>query len=148
MVRKKMAAPTGECGTRPVFKAKPHQFTSPRLASQVGSSRLQSAFRSSPAAWPGVDPLHRDPLADETLFHDPELYRVSIDGARFRVFDGGALPPATIDRLDYCVGACDFAIVCPLNYGDADAYAIMRAGDLECLLRLADFGPLTWRRRA
>lgn len=147
MPQKEKAAPELRSGTRPVFKeAKRSQITSHWPTMQAGNSWLQSAFRSSPAAWPGVDPTHRDPLADEMLFSEPQLFRVSIDGTRFRVFDGGALPPAMIDRLAYIVADFDFGIVCPPNYGDADAFAVMRAGDLESLLALADFGPLTWRR--
>jgi hypothetical protein len=123
------------------------QNTPPSPPKQGRNRHCHPAFRASPACWPGVDPLADDPLGDDSLFVEPTLYRVTIDGARFSVADAEALPAATIDLLQFILGGQDFGIVCPTNYGESDAFVVVRARDFEALLEFADYGPLTWATR-
>lgn len=119
--------------SRPIAGARRHPF-------------IASAFRASPDAWPSVDFLHRDPLGDDSLFAEPELFRVFLDddADRPRVEYGGPLPPATIARLAYIAGEHDFGLVMPAASGAVDAFAVMRAADLETIL---GFGAGTLTRR-
>lgn len=142
------AAPAGECRTRPVGEAKHSENRTTRGVPQAQSRSLQAAFRTSPDCWPGVDFLHVDALADESLFVESELYRIFLDAAadRPRVEYGGPLPPSMIDRLAYVVGGFDFGFVLSTSCGDGHAYAVLRARDLETILGLGN-EPMTWRTK-
>jgi hypothetical protein len=97
--------------------------------------------------------LHPDPLADDDAFAEPLLYRGRFDPAwpAPRIFEGGTLPPVTIDLFDHAVGRHDFATVFPpglQRLGARLTFSIMRIETLEALLAPlygVKPGPLLWR---
>ena len=98
---------------------------------------MNAPFRKlrDPVPFRGVDFLHPDPLADDSLFVEPEITRRTFDRRGFpKTWKAGTGAPNFLDICRLIVGSADLGMVHPP--GDEDSgYVVLRRRDWESVER-------------